>query len=93
MPEKSPFSKNSFDWFSVLKSAVLVVAGISVLWLNSNYASVADLQVLRKDVDKIDAKTQILDQKMQSVVELINTKLEYIKRDTDEIKKKIEHIK
>jgi Tfp pilus assembly protein PilN len=90
MPEKPPFSKNSFDWFSALKSAVLVVAGIAVLWLNSNYASVVDLQTLQKEVDHIEAKTQILDQKMQSIVELINTKLEYIKRDTDEIKKKLE---
>lgn len=90
MPEKPPFSKNSFDWFSALKSVVLVVAGIAVLWLNSNYASVVDLQTLQKEVDHIEAKTQILDQKMQSIVELINTKLEYIKRDTDEIKKKLE---
>jgi Tfp pilus assembly protein PilN len=90
MPEKPPFSKNSFDWFSALKSAVLVIAGIAVLWLNSNYASVVDLQTLQKEVDHIEAKTQILDQKMQSIVELINTKLEYIKRDTDEIKKKLE---
>jgi hypothetical protein len=93
MPEKSPFSKNSFDWFSALKSVVLVVAGIAVLWLNSNYASVVDLQVLQKELDKNEAKIQVLDQKMQSIVELINTKLEYIKRDTDEIKKKIEQIK
>jgi Tfp pilus assembly protein PilN len=90
MPDKPPFSKNSFDWFSALKSVVLVVAGIAVLWLNSNYASVVDLQTLQKEVDNIEAKTQILDQKMQSIVELINTKLEYIKRDTDEIKKKLE---
>jgi hypothetical protein len=90
MPDKPPFSKNSFDWFSALKSVVLVVAGIAVLWLNSNYASVVDLQTLQKEVDHIEAKTQILDQKMQSIVELINTKLEYIKRDTDEIKKKLE---
>jgi Tfp pilus assembly protein PilN len=67
-----------------------VIAGIAVLWLNSNYASVVDLQNLQKEVDSIEAKTQILDQRMQSIVELINTKLEYIKRDTDEIKKKLE---
>jgi Tfp pilus assembly protein PilN len=90
MPEKSLFSKNSFDWFSTFKSAALVIAGIAVLWLNSNYASVVDLQNLQKEVDSIEAKTQILDQRMQSIVELINTKLEYIKRDTDEIKKKLE---
>jgi Tfp pilus assembly protein PilN len=90
MPEKSLFSKNSFDWFSTFKSVALVIAGIAVLWLNSNYASVVDLQNLQKEVDSIEAKTQILDQRMQSIVELINTKLEYIKRDTDEIKKKLE---
>jgi peptidoglycan hydrolase CwlO-like protein len=92
MPEKPTFSK-SFDWFGVAKSAVLIFAGITVLWLNSNYASVVDLQNLQKEVDHIEAKTQVLDQKIQSIVELINTKLEYIKRDTDEIKKKIEQIK
>jgi Tfp pilus assembly protein PilN len=90
MPEKPLFSKNAFDWFSTFKSAALVIAGIAVLWLNSNYASVVDLQNLQKEVDSIEAKTQILDQRMQSIVELINTKLEYIKRDTDEIKKKLE---
>lgn len=90
MPEKPLFSKNAFDWFSAFKSTALVIAGIAVLWLNSNYASVVDLQNLQKEVDSIEAKTQILDQRMQSIVELINTKLEYIKRDTDEIKKKLE---
>jgi ABC-type antimicrobial peptide transport system permease subunit len=92
MPEKSTFSK-SFDWFGVAKSAVLVFTGIAVLWLNSNYASVVDLQELDKKVSANEVKTQVLDQKVQSIVELINTKLEYIKRDTDEIKKKLETAK
>jgi hypothetical protein len=89
MPEKSSL-KYSLDWFNVTKSVILVLAGVTVLWLNTNYASVVDLQVLQKEVDRVEVKTQILDQKMQDVVELINTKLEYIKRDTDEIKKKLE---
>lgn len=92
MPEKfSPIK--SFDWFGVAKSAVLIFAGITVLWLNSNYASVVDLQELDKKVSANEIKTQVLDQKVQSIVELINTKLEYIKRDTDEIKKKLETAK
>jgi hypothetical protein len=90
MPEKAPVFKTSFDWFGAAKSAVLVFAGITVLWLNSNYASVADLKIVEKKIDQVEVKTQVLDQKMQSIVELINTKLEYIKRDTDEIKKKLE---
>jgi hypothetical protein len=45
---------------------------------------------VQKELDAAEVKIQVLDQKMQSVVELINTKLEYIKRDTDEIKKKLE---
>lgn len=89
MPEKSPL-KSSFDWFGVAKSFILVLAGVTVLWLNSNYASVVDLQIVQKELDAAEVKIQVLDQKMQSVVELINTKLEYIKRDTDEIKKKLE---
>lgn len=93
MPEKAPIFKPSFDWFGVAKSVVLVVAGITVLWLNSNYASIADLKSIEKKVDQVEIKTQVLDQKMQSIVELINTKLEYIKRDTDEIKKKLESTK
>jgi hypothetical protein len=92
MPEKPTFSK-SFDWFGVAKSAVLIFAGITVLWLNSNYASVVDLQELDKKVSASEVKTQVLEQKVQSIVELINTKLEYIKRDTDEIKKKLETVK
>ena len=90
MPEKPSVLRSSFDWFGVAKSAILVVAGITVLWLNSNYASVTDLNIVQKKIDKVEVKTQVLDQKMQSIVELINTKLEYIKRDTDEIKKKLE---
>jgi len=89
MPEKSSL-KYPLDWFNVTKSVILVLAGVTVLWLNTNYASVVDLQVLQKEVDRVEVKTQILDQKMQDVVELINTKLEYIKRDTDEIKNKLE---
>jgi hypothetical protein len=92
MPEK-PNSLKSFDWFGVAKSAALIFAGITVLWLNSNYASVVDLQELDKKVSANEVKTQVLDQKVQSIVELINTKLEYIKRDTDEIKKKLETAK
>ena len=49
-----------------------------------------DLNIVQKQIDQVEVKTQVLDQKMQSIVELINTKLEYIKRDTDEIKKKLE---
>jgi hypothetical protein len=90
MPEKPSVLRSSFDWFGVAKSAILVVAGITVLWLNSNYASVTDLNIVQKQIDQVEVKTQVLDQKMQSIVELINTKLEYIKRDTDEIKKKLE---
>ena len=90
MPEKPSVLRSSFDWFGVAKSAILVVAGITVLWLNSNYASVTDLNIVQKQIDQVEVKTQVLHQKMQSIVELINTKLEYIKRDTDEIKKKLE---
>ena len=90
MPEKPSVLRSSFDWFGVAKSTILVVAGITVLWLNSNYASVTDLNIVQKQIDQVEVKTQVLDQKMQSIVELINTKLEYIKRDTDEIKKKLE---
>ena len=90
MPEKPSVLRSSFDWFGVAKSAILVVAGITVLWLNSNYASVTDLNIVQKQIDQVEVKTQVLDQKMQSIVELINTKLEYINRDTDEIKKKLE---
>lgn len=90
MPEKPSVLRSSFDWFGVAKSAILIVAGVTVLWLNSNYASVTDLNIVQKQIDQVEVKTQVLDQKMQSIVELINTKLEYIKRDTDEIKKKLE---
>lgn len=82
-------NKISLDWFGAAKSVVLVVIGVLVLWLNSNYASVADLQSLDTKVMDIESKSKMLDQKIQSVVELINTKLEYIKRDTDEIKKEL----
>lgn len=84
-----PQNKISLDWFGAAKSVVLVVVGVLVLWLNSNYASVADLQSLDTKVMDIESKSKMLDQKIQSVVELINTKLEYIKRDTDEIKKEL----
>lgn len=89
MAEKVPISKISLNWFETIKSLVLVVVGVLVLWLNSNYAAVADLKVLDSRVGEVESKTKMLDQKMQSVVELINTKLEYIKRDTDEIKKEL----
>lgn len=84
-----PQNKISLNWFETIKSLVLVVVGVLVLWLNSNYAAVADLKVLDSRVGEVESKTKMLDQKMQSVVELINTKLEYIKRDTDEIKKEL----
>jgi hypothetical protein len=89
MSEKAPLSKVSLNWFEAIKSIVLVVVGVLVLWLNSNYAAVADLKILDNRVVEVESKTKILDQTMQSVVELINTKLEYIKRDTDEIKKEL----
>lgn len=89
MAEKAPISKISLNWFETIKSLVLVVVGVLVLWLNSNYAAVADLKNLDSRVGEVESKTKMLDQKMQSVVELINTKLEYIKRDTDEIKKEL----
>jgi hypothetical protein len=89
MPEKAPLNKISLDWFEAIKSTVLVVVGVLVLWLNSNYASTVDLKVLDERVSEVESKNKMLDQKMQSVVELINTKLEYIKRDTDEIKKEL----
>lgn len=89
MSEKASLSKVSLNWFEAIKSIVLVVVGVLVLWLNSNYAAVADLKVLDNRVVEVESKTKILDQKMQSIVELINTKLEYIKRDTDEIKKEL----
>ena len=89
MPEKPSTNKISLDWFEAIKSVVLVVVGVLVLWLNSNYAAVADLKILDNRVVEVESKTKILDQKMQSIVELINTKLEYIKRDTDEIKKEL----
>lgn len=84
-----PQNKISLNWFETIKSLVLVVVGVLVLWLNSNYAAVADLKILDSRVGEVESKTKMLDQKMQSVVELINTKLEYIKRDTDEIKKEL----
>ena len=89
MPEKPSTNKISLDWFEAVKSTVLVVVGILVLWLNSNYASVVDLQVLDERVVEVESKNKMLDQKIQAIVELINTKLEYIKRDTDEIKKEL----
>jgi hypothetical protein len=89
MPEKAPLSKISLDWFEAIKSTILVVVGVLVLWLNSNYASVVDLKVLDEKVLEVESKNKMLDQKVQSIVELINTKLEYIKRDTDEIKKEL----
>lgn len=93
MPEKPPFNKISLDWFEATKSTVLVIVGVLVLWLNSNYASTVDLKVLDERVSEAESKNKMLDQKMQSVVELINTKLEYIKRDTDEIKKELKSTK
>ena len=84
-----PQNKISLNWFETIKSLVLVVVGVLVLWLNSNYAAVADLKNLDSRVGEVESKTKMLDQKMHSVVELINTKLEYIKRDTDEIKKEL----
>jgi predicted nucleic acid-binding protein len=89
MPEKPSTNKISLDWFEAIKSTVLVVVGVLVLWLNSNYASIVDLQVLDERVVEVESKNKMLDQKIQSIVELINTKLEYIKRDTDEIKKEL----
>jgi predicted transcriptional regulator len=85
--------KFTFDWFNAVKTGLLAIAAISVLWLNTNYASVPDLKILEQKVIKSDERVAILDEKLKSVVELINTKLDYIKRDTDEIKKKIEQIK
>lgn len=93
MSPKRSVLTSAFDWFGVAKSAVLVFAGVTVLWLNSNYASVTEVHAVQKEIDTLETKTQVLDQKMQSVVELINTKLEYIKRDTDEIKDKLKNIK
>ena len=46
MAEKVPISKISLNWFETIKSLVLVVVGVLVLWLNSNYAAVADLKNL-----------------------------------------------
>lgn len=89
MAEKTPLDRMSMDWFGVAKSIVLVVVGVLVLWLNTNYASVADLESLDAQVSDIRSQNKMLDQKIQSIVELINTKLEYIKRDTDEIKKEL----
>ncbi len=89
MPEKASFNKINLDWFQAIKSTVLVIVGVLVLWLNSNYASTTDLKVLDDRVSEVESKNKMLDQKMQSTVELINTKLEYIKRDTDEIKKEL----
>lgn len=85
--------KITFDWFNAIKTGFIAIAAISVLWLNTNYASVPDLKALEQRVLKSDEKIAILDEKLKSIVELINTKLDYIKRDTDEIKKKIEQIK
>lgn len=80
----------NFDWFNVVKTAALAVAAVAVLWLNTNYAAVADLQKLETKVSEIDREQSVQDEKLKSVVELINTKLEYIMRDTEEIKKKLE---
>lgn len=82
-------NKINLNWFGAIKSSVLVVVGSLVLWLNSNYASVADLKILDEKVLSVESQNKMLDQKVQSIVELINTKLEYIKRDTDEIKKEL----
>jgi len=85
--------KITFDWFSAIKTGLIAIAAISVLWLNTNYASVPDLKNLELKITKSEEKILLLDEKLKSIVELINTKLDYIKRDTDEIKKKIEQIK
>lgn len=89
MPEKPATNKISLDWFEAIKSTILVAVGVLVLWLNSNYASVVDLKILDERVVEVESNNKMLDQKIQSIVELINTKLEYIKRDTDEIKKEL----
>lgn len=85
-----PPKQFNFDWFNVVKTAALAVAAVAVLWLNTNYAAVADLQKLETKVSEIDREQSVQDEKLKSVVELINTKLEYIMRDTEEIKKKLE---
>lgn len=90
MPVKAELNKINLDWFQTIKTTILVIVGVLVLWLNSNYASTADLKVLDGRVSEVESKNKILDQKIQSTVELINTKLEYIKRDTDEIKKELQ---
>lgn len=83
----------TFDWFNAVKTGFIAIAAIAVLWLNTNYASVPDLQNLELKISKSEEKIMLLDEKIKSIVELINTKLDYIKRDTDEIKKRIEQIK
>jgi hypothetical protein len=85
--------KITFDCFNAVKTGSIAIAAIAVLWLNTNYASVPDLQNLELKISKSEEKIMLLDEKMKSIVELINTKLDYIKRDTDEIKKRIEQIK
>lgn len=89
MPPSTPVNKINLGWFEPIKSVVLVLFGVFVLYLNSNYASVADLKVLDEKVIEVESRNKMLDQKIQSIVELLNTKLEYIKRDTDEIKKEL----
>jgi len=89
MPPSTPTNKINLGWFEPIKSVVLVLFGVFVLYLNSNYASVADLKVLDEKVIEVESRNKMLDQKIQSIVELLNTKLEYIKRDTDEIKKEL----
>lgn len=74
---------------SALKWVLPILFGVTILWLNSKYATVEAYDVLENKVLLMDSSNKEKEADLNKKIEIMNTKLEYILTDVKEIKQKV----